>query len=77
MGDKLSVVTGATGHVGYALVKELEARGENFRILIRKDSKILTASIASAYSAMSPIPLLLKRLLKVRTSSITLQALSR
>ena len=40
MGDKLSVVTGATGHVGYALVKELEARGENFRILIRKDSKI-------------------------------------
>lgn len=77
MGDKLSVVTGATGHVGYALVKELEARGENFRILIRKDSKILTASIASAYSATSPIPLLLKRLLKVRTSSITLQALSR
>lgn len=40
MGDKLSIVTGATGHVGYALVKELEARGENFRILIRKDSKI-------------------------------------
>ena len=40
MGDKLSVITGATGHVGYALVKELEARGENFRILIRKDSKI-------------------------------------
>lgn len=28
MGDKLSVITGATGHVGYALVKELEARGE-------------------------------------------------
>lgn len=77
MGDKLSVVTGATGHVGYALVKELEARGENFRILIRKDSKIFDGINASAYSAMSPIPLLLKRLLKVRTSSITLQALSR
>ena len=73
MGDKLSVVTGATGHVGYALVKELEARGENFRILIRS----LTASNASAYSATSPIPLLSKRLLTARTSSITLQALSR
>lgn len=43
MGDntgKLSVVTGASGHVGYALVKELESRGERFRIVIRKDSPI-------------------------------------
>ncbi len=37
MGERLSVLTGATGHVGYALLKELEKNGENVRILIRKD----------------------------------------
>ena len=40
MAERLSVVTGATGHVGFALIKELEARGEKFRILIRKESKM-------------------------------------
>ena len=38
MNGKMSLVTGATGHIGFALVKELEACGENFKILIRKDS---------------------------------------
>ncbi len=38
MNGKVSLVTGATGHIGFALVKELEALGENFKILIRKDS---------------------------------------
>lgn len=37
MNEKISVLTGATGHVGYALLKELLARGERVRILIRKD----------------------------------------
>ncbi|MGI6248020.1 MAG: NAD-dependent epimerase/dehydratase family protein [Acutalibacteraceae bacterium] len=40
MNNGLSVVTGASGHVGYALVRELEDRGANYRILIRSDSKI-------------------------------------
>ena len=40
MSERLSVLTGATGHVGYALLKELEKNGENVRILIRKDSKM-------------------------------------
>ena len=40
MAERLSVGTGATGHVGFALIKELEARGEKFRILIRKESKM-------------------------------------
>ncbi|NMP37284.1 MAG: NAD-dependent epimerase/dehydratase family protein [Clostridiales bacterium] len=34
---KLSVITGATGHIGYALLRELADKGENVRILIRKD----------------------------------------
>ncbi len=38
MDKNLCVLTGATGHVGYALLKELEANGENIRILIRKDN---------------------------------------
>lgn len=40
MSNKLSVITGATGHIGYALLKDLEKNGENVRILIRKDSDI-------------------------------------
>ncbi|MDR1630116.1 MAG: NAD-dependent epimerase/dehydratase family protein [Oscillospiraceae bacterium] len=36
----LSVLTGATGHVGYAVLKELLAREEKTRILIRKDVAI-------------------------------------
>lgn len=34
----LSVITGATGHIGFALLKKLEAQGERVRILIRKDT---------------------------------------
>lgn len=34
---KLCVLTGATGHIGYALLRELLDSGENVRILIRKD----------------------------------------
>ena len=40
MEQKLSVMTGATGHVGYALLLELIKNNEPTRILIRKDSKI-------------------------------------
>lgn len=40
MSEKLSVITGATGHVGYALLKKLEAEGEKVRILIRKNVDI-------------------------------------
>ena len=39
MSGKISLVTGATGHIGYALLKELVDSGEKVRILIRKDSK--------------------------------------
>ena len=39
MNEKISLVTGATGHIGYALLKELVDSGEKVRILIRKDSK--------------------------------------
>lgn len=35
--EKISLVTGATGHIGYALLKELVDKGEKVRILIRKD----------------------------------------
>lgn len=40
MTEKISVVTGASGHVGYPLVKLLCDRGEKVRILIRKDLPI-------------------------------------
>ena len=33
----LSVITGASGHIGYALLKKLVENGERVRILIRKD----------------------------------------
>ncbi len=38
MEKKLNVVTGGKGYVGFALVKELEARGEKMRLLLRTDS---------------------------------------
>ncbi|MCR4614841.1 MAG: NAD-dependent epimerase/dehydratase family protein [Clostridiales bacterium] len=40
MEKKLCVLTGATGHIGYALLKELQKNGEKVRILIRKDLPI-------------------------------------
>ena len=40
MNSPLYVITGATGHVGYALLKKLEETGANVRILIRKDTPI-------------------------------------
>ena len=40
MNKPLNVITGATGHIGYALLKKLTDEKENVRILIRKDSKI-------------------------------------
>lgn len=47
----LSVITGASGHVGYALVKELEKSGERFRIVIRKDSPIFDGIDCEKYYA--------------------------
>ncbi len=38
MNKKLNVITGGKGYVGFALVKELEARGERMRLLLRTDS---------------------------------------
>lgn len=38
MEKKLNVVTGGKGYVGFALVKELESRGEKIRLLLRTDS---------------------------------------
>lgn len=40
--SKLCVITGATGHIGYALLKELLDSGEQVRILIRRISHCLT-----------------------------------
>ncbi len=40
MDKPISVITGATGHIGYALLRKLADSGENVRILIRKDSGI-------------------------------------
>ena len=40
MSNKISAVTGGKGHVGFALVKELESRGENIRLLLRSDSPV-------------------------------------
>ncbi len=39
MGNRLNVITGGKGYVGFALVKELEARGEKMRLLLRTDSE--------------------------------------
>ena len=38
MQEKISVVTGARGYVGYALVNELAARGAKIRLYLRHDS---------------------------------------
>ncbi|MBR4859616.1 MAG: NAD-dependent epimerase/dehydratase family protein [Clostridia bacterium] len=38
MSGGLNVITGGKGYVGFALVKELEARGEKMRLLLRTDS---------------------------------------
>lgn len=38
MSNGINVVTGGKGYVGFALVKELEARGEKMRLLLRTDS---------------------------------------
>ncbi len=40
MQSPLYVITGATGHIGYALLKKLEQSGARVRILIRKDSPV-------------------------------------
>lgn len=40
MGDKINVITGGKGHVGFALVKELADRGEKMRLLLRSDSPV-------------------------------------
>ena len=37
MSEKLYALTGATGHVGFALLKEMLANGDKTRILLRKD----------------------------------------
>lgn len=37
MSEKIYALTGATGHVGYALLKEMLANGDKTRILLRKD----------------------------------------
>lgn len=40
MGKGINVITGGKGYVGYALVKELAARGEKMRLLLRSDSPV-------------------------------------
>lgn len=40
MGNGINVITGGRGYVGYALVKELAARGEKMRLLLRSDSPV-------------------------------------
>ncbi len=39
MAEKISVITGASGHIGYALLLKLLAEGESVRILIRRGEK--------------------------------------
>ncbi len=41
MAEKINVVTGAKGYLGYALVKELAARGEKIRVSLHSDSSVL------------------------------------
>jgi len=40
MESKIAVITGATGHIGYALLKQLQNTGTVIRVLIRKDTPI-------------------------------------
>ena len=49
MSERISVVTGATGHIGYALLMKLVAKNEKVRILIRKDSSIFDGIDAEKY----------------------------
>ena len=37
MSEKMYALTGATGHVGFALLKEMLANGDKTRIILRKD----------------------------------------
>lgn len=49
MAERISVVTGATGHIGYALLLKLIESNEKVRILIRKDSSIFDGIDAEKY----------------------------
>ena len=61
MEKKLCVITGATGHIGYALLKELEKNEEKIRILIRKDSPIFDGiDCEKAYGDVTNLPSLEK-----------------
>lgn len=68
--SKLCVITGATGHIGYALLKELLDSGEQVRILIRKDIPLFDGLDCEKARILSRS----KRRLKGRISSITLRA---
>ena len=37
MEKKISVITGASGHIGYALLMHLLEQGEQVRLLLRRD----------------------------------------
>ncbi len=61
MSEKLSLVTGATGHIGYALLKELVDSGEKVRILIRKDSRMFDGiECEKAYGDVTDLDALIK-----------------
>ena len=61
MSEKISLVTGATGHIGYALLKELVDNGEKVRILIRKDSKLFDGiDCEKVYGDVTDLDALLK-----------------
>lgn len=49
MSERISVVTGATGHIGYALLMRLIEANEKVRILIRKDSRLFDGIDAEKY----------------------------
>lgn len=55
------VITGATGHLGYALVQELLSRGQSPRLLIRRPSKLFDgADVEFAYGDITDYDSLLK-----------------
>ena len=72
--SKLCVITGATGHIGYALLKELLDSGEQVRILIRKDIPLFDGLDCEKAFGDVTDPSRSKRRLKGRISSITLRA---
>lgn len=49
MQNNVAVITGATGHIGYALLKQLENTGASIRILIRKDTPIFDGIACEKY----------------------------